>query len=246
MESAWLNTIVSVSFVSLISLIGITVLSRFDRQGGSMKFLIALAIGALLGDVVIHILPETYEELGLATAAWLIGGFAIFFMLEKVLHWRHEHVAGAGEGRVEPFGVMNLVADGLHNFIDGALVAASYLISFPIGLATTIAVILHEIPQELGDYAILRSAGFTRSKAIGWNFISALFAIVGAVVVLAAGISIDVSAQKILAFTAGGFLYIVVVLAQRLGEEVPFLRVVANLAGVGLGVALMWLVTFVE
>lgn len=245
MNSLWLDTLASVGVVSLISLVGLTILSRYDRRGESMKFLIALAIGALLGDVVIHILPETYEQLGLATAWWLIGGFLLFFLLEKLLHWRHEHAAGV-EGKIEPFGVMNLVADGMHNFIDGALIAASYAVSFPIGLATTVAVILHEIPQELGDYAVLREAGFSKGRALGWNFVSALFAVVGAVVVLAAGISVDVNAQKILAFTAGGFLYIVVLLAQRLDSEVPFRKILINLAGVGVGVLMMWLITLVE
>lgn len=245
METVWTNTLISVVIVSLISLVGVAILARSDREGSPMKFLIALAIGALLGDVAIHILPETYEEIGLGAASWLLGGFAVFYLLEKVLHWRHEH-ASETEDKVEPYGVMNLFADGLHNLIDGALIAASYAISFPIGLATTIAVVLHEIPQELGDYAILRSAGFTKARALGWNFVSALFAIVGAVTVLVIGIDVETSAHQLLAFTAGGFLYIVVLLVQRLGAEVPIIRLLTNLVGVGTGVFLMWLITLIE
>lgn len=245
MDTVWLQTLVSVGIVSLISLVGVTVLARFDREGGPIKFLIALAIGALLGDVALHILPESYEELGIVSSWWLLGGFGIFFLLEKVLHWRHEH-ASEVEGKIEPFGVMNLVADGLHNLIDGALIAASYAVSLPVGLATTVAVVLHEIPQELGDYAVLRSAGFSKARALIWNFVSALFAILGAIIALAIGIDLELNAQKVLAFTAGGFLYIVVLLVQRLGSEVPFARLASNVAGAATGVLAMWLLTLIE
>jgi zinc and cadmium transporter len=245
MESVWSTALLSVSIVSLISLVGAVIISRQDQNHAVLRFLIALAIGALLGDVVIHLLPEAYEGLGLGAALWLLGGFVVFLLIEKVLHWRHEHISQSAE-RIEPYGVMNLIGDGLHNFIDGALIGASYLVSFPIGLATTIAVVLHEVPQELGDYAILRSAGFSRAKALGWNFVSALFAVVGAVVVLFAEIDIEVSAQKILAFTAGGFIYIVVLLVQKLEDEAPLRRTFGQALGVVLGVALMWLITFIE
>lgn len=250
MESAWFNTIVSVGTISLISLVGAVFLASRDRTNGDepsalMHFLIALAIGALLGDVFIHLWPEASEQLGMAAAGYLAAGFGVFFLLEKILHWRHSHEPEVA-GRIEPYGIMNLVGDGLHNFIDGALIAASYLISVPIGVATTIAVVLHEIPQELGDYAILRTAGFSKGKAIFFNFLSALTAVLGAVIVLISGIDIEATAQYILAFTAGGFIYIAFILLKKLGEELTVARTLAQLVAFGLGTLLMWAITLVE
>lgn len=207
-----------------------------------MTILISLAVGALLGDAFIHLLPEAY---GAGTdASWILGGFLIFFLIEKGLHWRHEHVAH--EGKIEPYGIMNLIGDGLHNFIDGVLIAASYLVSLPIGLATTLAVVLHEIPQELGDYAILRSAGFSRTRALFWNFMSAVTAILGTIVVLTLHINVDVAAQKILAFTAGGFIYLVMILLRKLEQEVPVRKAIGEIVMIVVGVGLMWLIKFVE
>lgn len=242
-------TLLSVLIVSAVSFIGAITIAASEGQTNDeppawLQLLIGLAIGALLGDVAIHLLPEAYANIGAQAPIYLIGGFLIFFILEKLLHWRHHHASVTS--RVEPYGVMNLVGDGLHNFIDGALIAASYLVSFPIGLATTIAVVLHEIPQELGDYAILRSAGFTRKAALGFNFLSALAAVVGAMLVLGLQIDVEAGADKILAFTAGGFLYIVVLLLRKLGEEMTAKRVFGQLVMIGLGFALMWLITFIE
>lgn len=227
MDSVWSVSLLSVAVVSLISLIGAVVLARYDRGASHMLVLISLAIGALLGDVFIHLLPEAYEN-GESAAWWIMGGFLVFFIIEKGLHWRHEHEP-AEEGQIEPYGVMNLVGDGLHNFIDGALIAASYMVSFPIGIATTVAVVLHEIPQELGDYAILRSAGFSRAKALFWNFMSGVAAILGTILVLVLGINIELTALQILAFTAGGFIYLVMILLKKLEEEIPVHKALCGL-----------------
>ncbi|QQG49622.1 MAG: ZIP family metal transporter [Candidatus Berkelbacteria bacterium] len=251
MSNAWFATIASVTVVSLVSLIGAFVIAVHDRRSEDeeyspfMHFLIALAVGALLGDAMIHLLPEAFAEAGQIASLYVGGGFIVFLILEKFLHWRHHHRQQV-KNRIEPVGVMNLVGDGLHNFIDGALIAASYLISFPIGLATTIAVVLHEIPQELGDYAILRSAGFSKRSAIFFNFVSALFAIVGAVVVLSTTINVIATAPLILAFTAGGFIYIVLILLKKLGEELTASRTFGHIASIVLGILLMWALKFIE
>lgn len=246
----WTQTIVSVVVVSLISLVGALFLASKDTTDENsdsplMLFLIALAVGALLGDVFIHLWPEASEQLGAGAAGYLAAGFGLFFLIEKLLHWRHQH-GSIKENRIEPYGAMNLIGDGLHNFIDGALIAASYLVSFPIGFATTIAVILHEIPQELGDYAILRSAGFSKQRAVLFNFLSALAAVAGGVIVLASGIDLANTAHYILAFTAGGFIYIAFLLLKKLGEDLTFGKAIGQLAAFGLGALLMWAVKFVE
>lgn len=251
MSNAWFATIASVTIVSLVSLVGAMIIAVHDRTSEDeeyssfMHFLIALAVGALLGDTMIHLLPEAFADAGQLASLYVGGGFIVFFVLEKFLHWRHHHQQQV-ENRIEPVGVMNLFGDGLHNFIDGALIAASYLISFPIGLATTIAVVLHEIPQELGDYAILRSAGFSKRMAIFSNFLSALLAVVGAVAVLLATIDVAATAPLILAFTAGGFIYIVLILLRKLGEEITHSRIVSHIIAIMLGILLMWAITFIE
>ncbi len=246
----WVQTLVSVGIVSLISLVGALFLASQDKTDEDSESLlihtlIAVAVGALLGDVFIHLWPEAFESLGVSAATYLGAGFAIFFLLEKVLHWRHKH-SQSNENAIEPYGIMNLVGDGLHNFIDGALIAAAYVVSLPIGFATTIAVILHEIPQELGDYAILRMAGFSKRKAVFFNFLSALAAVAGGILVLAFGVNIESTASYIIAFTAGGFIYIAFLLLKKLGEDLTFGRAIGQLLAFGVGILLLWVVKFIE
>ena len=251
MNSVWTETLISVGIVSLVSLVGVIIISFSDEESVKkpnntlLRLLVALAIGALLGDLLIHLLTEIYQEIGVRSSLYVAGGFIVFFLLEKVLHWRHEHNAKQ-ENRIEPFGVMNLVADGVHNLVDGALIAASYLVSFPVGLATTIAVILHEIPQELGDYGILRMAGFSKRASLMFNFASGLLAIIGAVIVLFGGINIETGGPLILAFTSGGFIYLLFLLIRKLDDEMAFRHTFTTVLMIVVGIALMWLITFLE
>ena len=244
MLAIWIYSLVTVSLIGLISLFGAMAVGFKDRDPDEipeyMYYLIALAIGALIGDAVIHLLPEAYATIGRITSLYAILGFAIFFLLDRVLHWRHHHRAKV-QDQIEAVGVISLVADSLHNFIDGVAIAASYLISFPIGLATSLAVILHEIPAELGHYAVLRSAGFTKKSAIWLNFLTALIAIVGTVLVLAVRINLGSTDQAILAFTAGGFFYMAILLLRKLGEELTAVRALTQLFFILLGVGIMWL-----
>lgn len=251
MDSVWTETLVSVGIVSLVSLIGVFIISFGDEESVKnpnhtlLRFLVALAIGVLLGDLFIHLLPEIYKEIGIKSSFYVMGGFIVFFLLERVLHWRHKHRASR-KNRIEPLGVMNLVADGVHNLIDGALVAASYLVSFPVGLATTIAVVVHEIPQELGDYGILRMAGFSKKTALILNFASGLLAIIGAIIVLSGGINLEVGGPLILAFASGGFIYLVFLLIRKLEDEMAFRHAFTTVLAIVAGIASMWLITFLE
>jgi zinc and cadmium transporter len=130
--------------------------------------LVALATGGLLGGAFFHLLPEAFETfINLRVASFLlVTGFMLFFILERFLHWRHNHTSGISEYEIKPFGTINLVADGFHNFLDGLLIAASYSHSIETGLATTVVVLLHEIPQEIGDFGVLIHAGYSPKKAI--------------------------------------------------------------------------------
>jgi len=141
---------------------------------------------------------------------------------------------------------MNLVADGLHNFIDGAIIAASFLSSTSVGLATSLAVVLHEIPQEIGDFAVLIDSGFSRQKAIIFNFAFALSAILGAVLVLGVNQVSELS-HLLIPFTAGGFIYVAASgLVPQLHKEIEVKKSAMQFLGLVLGMGIMVLLLFVE
>lgn len=200
----------SVLLISIISFVGVlTLVMRKSLLQKSIYILVALAVGALLGDTFVHIIPEAYEEIGngALVSLTIIAGILAFFILEKVLHWHH-HSTEHAEEVAHPIGKLILVSDSVHNFIDGLLIAASYMVSIEVGVATTVAVILHEIPQEIGNFGVLIHAGYTRAKALWYNFLSALTAVLGAVVALVFSGMSDAFALWLLPLTAGGFIYI--------------------------------------
>ncbi len=154
-----------------------------------------------------HILPECLENnKSEAVFSYLILGIIIFFLMERYLHWRHCHEEGGC--KIHAFTYLNLVGDGFHNFIDGMVIAASFMVSLKLGLITTLAIVLHEIPQELGDFAVLVYGGFTKKKALLFNFASALMAVLGAVIGYFVADLVKNFTNFILPFTAGGFIYI--------------------------------------
>lgn len=210
MQNVWFYSLISVALVSLIAIIGIFALAiKAEKLKKILIFMISFSAGALFGDAFLHLLPELVEESGftLNISLYIIFGILIFFSMEKFIHWRHCHMPISKE-HVHPFAYMNLVGDSLHNFLDGLIIAASYIISIPAGIATTIAVILHEIPQEIGDFGVLLYAGFSKTKAIALNFLTALTAILGAIVGLLLNNFIENIELPLIALAIGGFLYI--------------------------------------
>ena len=207
--SIWLYSLVSVFIVSLISLVGVATLSiRADKLKKFLIYMVSFSAGALMGDAFIHLLPELAEEgLTLNYSLTILFGVLLFFSLEKVVHWRHCHMP-ITKTHIHPFAYMNLIGDSLHNFIDGLIVAGSYLISIPAGIATTIAVIFHEIPQEIGDFGVLVHGGFTKGRAIFLNFITALTAVLGAVFALVLNNYVANIEGYLISLAIGGFLYI--------------------------------------
>lgn len=239
-------TLISVIAISLISFIGaLALVLKRDLLHKSIFILVSLAVGALLGDVFVHIIPEVYENMGDPTTIsfLIIGGILIFFIFEKVLHWHH-HTLEHAEEHVHPIGKMVLMGDGVHNFIDGLMVAASYMVSIEVGIATTIAVILHEIPQEIGNFGVLIHAGYKTGKALWYNFLSALTAIAGAALALVFGNVTEEFALWLLPITAGGFIYIALSdlipelhKDQRAGQGI--IQVIAIVVGVASMAALL-------
>jgi zinc and cadmium transporter len=206
-------------------------------------FLVSFSAGALFGDAFIHLLPEAATNNGLTPiiSLSLLAGIIFFFVLEKIICWRHCHIETSTD-HPHPFAWMNLIGDGFHNFIDGMIIAGSYLASFELGLATTIAVVLHEIPQEIGDYGVLVHGGFDRLRALWLNFAAQLTAFIGALLILMVSLKNNQLVDYLIPFTAGGFIYIAGSdLIPELKKEVGLRRSAVQLLAILLGISLMLL-----
>jgi len=247
----WIWTIVSVILISLISLVGVFTISlKKERLKRILLFMVSFAVGGLFGDAFIHLLPESFEKLGinLSTSLYIILGIFIFFILEKFIRWRHCHIPTSKE-HIHPVAVLNLVGDGVHNLLDGMIVGASFMVSIPIGIATTLAVILHEIPQEMGDFGILVYTGMPVKKALFFNFMTALAAIVGAIIALTVESYIKGFSVYLLPVTAGGFLYIAgsdLIPELHKEDHVNISSSLLQLVAIMLGVGMMALLIFIE
>jgi len=205
--------LVSTFLVSLIAFIGILVLFlKEELLNKILLILVAFSAGALIGGAFLHLIPEAIEKVGIDEAAllnlffYLIFGFCTFFILENFIRWHHHHAVSHPE--IMPLSYLILVSDGIHNFIDGLIIAASFVVSFPIGIATTLAVVLHEIPQEIGDFGVLIYGGFKKVKALFLNFLSAILAIFGGFLGFLLSEKIGESIVFLLPFAAGTFIYI--------------------------------------
>ena len=252
MESSsvlWTYSLVSVTLVSLLSLIGLAFISVGEEKLKRIIFvMVSLAVGGLFGDAFIHLLPDAFERLGsnLQGSLYVLAGIFAFFVLEKFLLWRHQHVLESAHS-IHPVGYMNLLADGVHNFIDGAIIGASYVVSFHVGIATTLAVIFHEIPHELGNFFVLLYAGFTKKKALFFNFLSAVSAILGTIISLLVGSRVENFANVMLPLAAGGFIYIAGSdLVPELNKESKLEKSLVQMVAIGFGVGLMLLLDMLE
>jgi zinc and cadmium transporter len=248
MFNVWLYTIGSVIIVSLISLIGVFSISIDSKKLARMLlFLVSFAAGALLGGALLHLLPESVEHgLEPKVSIFILAGIFGFFILEKIICWRHCHIPTSDE-HPHPVGFMNLVGDGFHNLMDGMIIAGSYLVNIPLGISTTFAVLLHEIPQEIGDFGILVHAGYSIRKALTFNFLSALTAVVGAILTLAIGFETESVSAFLVPFTIGGFIYIATAdLIPELKKEVDLKKSLLQLLFILLGAGVMGLLLLLE
>jgi len=251
----------SVIIVSLISLVGIIALSlRESFLNKCIFLLVSLAVGALFGDALIHLIPEAFEKMEntALVSFFILSGILIFLVLEKFLRWHHGHghdcendniheCPPKEKDRIEPVGFLVLISDGLHNLIDGVIIGASYLISIEVGVATTVAIILHEIPQEISDFGLLIHAGFTKARALLVNFISALLSIVGVGIAFVIGGASETFIPAVLAFAAGGFLYIAGSdLVPELHKTENIKQSLQQLVAILIGIALMFLLLLFE
>lgn len=193
------------SLISLVSLVGILFFKIKKFRAEELLILVGVATGALLGDAFLHLIPEAAEGKSLEeTGTGVIIGILIFFVLEKVLRWRHCHEIECQEKK--SVAGISLMADGIHNLIDGLIIGGSFLTSWKLGVATSMAVLMHEIPQEIGDLAVLVHSGMPLKKAVLMNLLSALLSIVGVLIVAIGGQ--EIFGGQLVAITAGGFIYL--------------------------------------
>lgn len=195
-------------FVSLISLVGALGLLLNEKALNQILFLwVGFGAGGLIGGSFLHLLPEVLENANASIFPFLyvILGFIFFFMLERFLYWRHCH---DGKCEIHVFTYLNLIGDGFHNLIDGVIIGTSFATDVHLGWVSTLAVAMHEIPQELGDFGILLYGGFTRFQVLGWNFLSALTSVIGAIVGYFLAVHSAYFTKLLLPIAGGGFIYI--------------------------------------
>lgn len=243
-------TLISVVIVSLVSLVGIFFAYVHESRIRKLLFiLVSFAVGTLLGDVFFHLLPELYSDAShpLIVGVYILGGIFLFFCLEHFLHWHHYHSTPAEGHAAHPSAYINIGADALHNFVDGLIIGASFLISLPLGFATTLTVLFHEIPQELGDFAILVNAGFSRTKALLFNLFSATFAILGGCLAIFIGSLFESFAPVLVGITAGGFIYLALAdLMPQLHRDIQPARSALQFFAALCGIAIMLALTLFE
>lgn len=247
--STYIYAFTSVLLVSLFSFIGVFTLSAAKKTLKKILiYLVSFAAGGLFGGAFIHLLPKVVEKEGftLEVSLYLLAGIVIMFMVEKVVHWRHcHHPVGEEETcKTEPVAIMNLFGDAVHNFLDGLVIGASYLVGIEIGITATIAVIIHEIPQEIGDFGVLVHGGFSRRKALLMNFLIALTAVAGTTVAFVASNYVENFSSILIPFAVGNFVYIAGadLIPELHHKEQELSKSILQLLTFMLGIGLMWLV----
>lgn len=226
---------VAISLVSLVGLVALTVSKTHLNKW--LIFLVAFSAGTMMGGAFLHLIPEAGAALSLGVVNRLVlCSFVAFFLVEKLLRWHHHHDFVADK---HVLGLMNLTGDAFHNFLDGLIIAAAFYTDMNLGFVTVLAVILHEIPQEIGDFGVLLHSGFSIGKALLANLLVALLAVLGGIVGFVWVSHVGSIAPYITAFAAGGFVYIATsdLLPEIRQENTGFrswLSFLVFLAGVGL------------
>lgn len=194
--------------VSLISLIGIfSLMIKEEWLNKILILLVGFSAGGLIGGAFLHLLPEAlFESHDSIIFVYVILGFIFFFILERYIHWRHCHHTGGCD--IHAFTYLNIIGDSIHNFTDGLVIGTSFLVNTRFGFITTLMIIFHEIPQEIGDFGVLVYGGFSKTKALLYNFISALLCVLGTVIGYYLANKVGNFSSFIMPLVAGGFIYI--------------------------------------
>lgn len=233
----WIILMTSIN--GLLALAGIfSFLMSKKKLDKILLFLVSFAIGALLGGALFHLIPESLEKLNLIKLLIFIAlGFILFFLIEKFLHWHHCHKNE--KCKIHPYTYLTLYGDGMHNFIDGLIIASSFIVSIPLGILTSIIIMAHELPQEIGDFGVLVYGGFTRVKALFYNFLSQLTSVLGGILGFYI-LRVHEYAIYLLPFAAGGFIYIAVMdLIPEVFKQKDRLKMIGNILMIILGLLIL-------
>ena len=244
-----LYALMAAILVGFISLVGIFSLFLNKNILSKIIFaLVALSAGALIGGAFLHLIPEAVEKTeGLSVFIYVLVGFSLFYLIERFLKWHHCHLNPGECEAHHTFRYMNLIGDAIHNFIDGMIIGSSFAVSLEIGLVTTTAVILHEIPQEMGDFGVLIHGGYSRAKALFYNLLISLTAILGVFVVFFLENFITNLDVFLLPFAAGGFIYIAASdLIPELHKETSSKKSILSFGVFILGITLMLAVKMLD
>ena len=239
-----IQILVAVFFVSSISLVGIFLFLKKKILNKILFYLVSFAAGSMLGAAFLDLLPETLEKgYNDFIPILILAGILSSFALEKFLHWHHHHAEHEHE-EIHAFTYLNLVGDGLHNFVDGVVIAVSFMSNTALGITTTIAIIAHEIPQEIGDFGILIYGGFSKAKALFYNFLSAITAFAGALLAYFFASATENASTYMKAFAVGGFIYIAGTdLIPEIHKEKNLRKSFIQLVLMFFGISLIWVVS---
>jgi len=246
-----LTAIILVSLVGGLLSISVAAAFAYTARVERVPLLVSYAIGALLGAVFLEILPHAFELSGnvQTTAATILFGILLFFVLEKLVIWRHCHESGTCEAHAPTArddygrsGLMILVGDTFHNFVDGIIIAAAFLVDFQLGTVTAIAIIAHEIPQEVGDFLILLHSGYSKGRAYFYNLLSALAMLVGGVLAYYGLHAAQGLVPIFLGLAAASMIYVAVAdLIPGLHKRPELAATAQQVLLIGLGIASIWL-----
>jgi zinc and cadmium transporter len=243
MKMLWLYSLLSVIIVSSISLIGLfTFAVKEKNMKRLLPYMVSFSVGGLLGNALFHLLPESIElNSRMNLSLFVLVGIITSFLIEKYIHWRHCHIPTSKQ-HPHPFAIMNLVGDAVHNLIDGLIIGASYLSSVSLGASTTLAIIFHEIPQEIGDYGVLIHGGFKRNRALLMNFFTAITAVAGTAISIVIGSYAQGLSNFLIPFALGSFIYIASSdLIPELHKETEPSKSVLQFLMICLGIAVMYI-----
>ncbi|MCX6773405.1 MAG: ZIP family metal transporter [Candidatus Micrarchaeota archaeon] len=239
------EALVATFIVSMISLVGVVLLVlKKETLDEALFYILSFATGTMLGAAFMDLLPESIGGISAKAAfAMALAGIILFFILERVVHWHHAHHSEHPEHE-KPLAYLSLLGDALHNFFDGVAIAASFTASPSIGIATTIAIIMHEIPQELGDFTLLLYGGFSVKKALASNLLVALTAFLGVFAFFGLAQYVENLDYYGMALAAGSFIYIAGSdLIPELHKETKTSRSIVQLVAVIAGIVTIWLLT---
>lgn len=240
-----LASVIIVSFISIIAAVPLIIKRKVSNK--TLLFLLSVSVGVLLATVFISLLPESFHNGGhLNVAFYILGGFLAMFLLEKFVHYHHTkkcETEDCGHGHAYSLAPVNLIGDGIHNFVDGLVIAGSYAVSVTVGITATISIIFHEIPQEIADFGVLLYSGLSKAKAVMFNLLSALTSVLGALLGFFLIGSVQGFTEFIIPFAAGNFTYIAASnLVPQLHRHCKLWDTVFHIVAILIGIAIIALV----